>query len=153
MPDSAPAYRDRLPAAALPDGETLIAEIAPDRGRYIRDHVTIAAIGGVIAVALLLILGKSEVIWAGIAGVMGAMALRGIWFYSDVMRARWILSNAALIGPGSARYELSDITTLRPLLGDVQVVTGGGRKALIKHQADSRATIAQISAAQQEHHP
>lgn len=147
MSDPAPAYRDRQPAPVAPEGETVLASFAPDRGRYIQDHLTIAAIGGVVAVIVLLVLGKGDQIWAGIVGVMAAMLLRGAWLYSDVMAMRWLLTDRALIAPGQARYDLADIARLRILMGDVQVTTHGGRKTLIKHLADPQAAITRIEAA------
>lgn len=148
MSDPAPAYRDRQTAPVAPEGEQVLASFAPDRARYVRDHLTLAAIGGVVVVAVLLALGKSDQLWAGIVGVLAALTLRGAWLYPDVMAMRWLLTDRALIGPGQARFELSHITRLRALLGDVQVTTAGGRKTLIKHLADPQAVIARIRGAQ-----
>ncbi|MDO5658928.1 MAG: hypothetical protein Q4G36_11485 [Paracoccus sp. (in: a-proteobacteria)] len=133
MADS-PAYRDRLPQATVPEGETLIATFRPDRARYIRDHVNIAGAGIAVAMIVLLLIGRGEQLWTGFVGVVAAIGLRGLWFYRDVMRQQWLLTDRALIAPGPERFELSRITSVRRLLGDVQV-TAEGRRTLIKHQA------------------
>lgn len=145
--DKAPAYRDRLPTPILPAGEAELSRFRPDRTRYIRDHLTMVAAGGLVVVPVLWILSRGDHIWAGIFGVMGAMLIRGLWFYRDVMAMQWLLTDRALIAPGQDRFELSDITVLRRLMGDVQIITRGGRKTLLKHMADPEAVIAQIRAA------
>ncbi|MDO5648476.1 hypothetical protein [Paracoccus sp. (in: a-proteobacteria)] len=147
-PDRAPEYRDRLAAPSLPDGERQIALFAPDRARYIRDHLAMAGWGGVAVVVVMWLIGRADHLWAGILGVLAALTLRGLWFYADAMRARWLLTDRAVIAPGNDRFELADITTVRNLMGDVQIVTRGGRKHLIKHQADAANTAAMIRGAQ-----
>lgn len=145
MADS-PAYRDRLPQASVPEGETLLATFRPDRARYIRDHVNIAGAGIALAMVVLLLLGRGEQLWTAFVGVIAAIGLRGAWFYGDVMRQQWLLTDRALIAPGPERFELRQITALRRLMGDVQV-TADGRRTLIKHQADAGATRDRIEAA------
>lgn len=144
MTDRAPAYRDRLPPPVLPEGEREIARFTPDRARYIRDHVALAAGGGVVVVLILLVIGRGHLLWAGVVGTLAAIAFRGLWFYRDAMRVTWLLTDRALIGPGQERVELPDIVAVRRLMGDVQVVTRGGRKILIRHLPDAAAAQAMI---------
>lgn len=147
MSDRSPAYRDRLPNPVLPQGERQVAVFAADRGRYIGDHMALAAAGGVIVVLILWLIGRGDHLWAGVAGVLAAVVIRGLWFYGDAMRARWLLTDRALIAPGQDRFDRADITAIRRLMGDVQIVTRGGRKLLIKHQADPAATATTIRTA------
>lgn len=142
-----PAYRDRQSTPTLPEGEREIITLAPDRARYIRDHMGIAALGGVVVVVGMLVLGRGDHLWAGIVGVLAAIGLRGAWFYRDVMAMRWLVTDRAVIAPGQDRFEHADITTLRSLMGDVQIITRGGRKTLIKHQSNAAQTIALIRGA------
>lgn len=147
MQDKPPAYRDRLPEASVPEGETLLATFRPDRARYIRDHVNMAGAGIAVAMIVLLILGRGELLWTAFVGAIAAIGLRGLWFYRDVMRQRWLLTDRSLIAPGPERFDLRRITTLRRLLGDVQVTAEGGQRTLIKHQADAADTLRQIERA------
>lgn len=144
MTERGPAYRDRLPPPVLPDGEREIARFAPDRARYLRDHVALAAGGGVVMVLILWAIGRGHLLWTGVLGTFAAIAFRGIWFYPDTMRTVWLLTDRALIGPGQDRVERTDIAAVRRLMGDVQIVTRGGRKILIRHLADSEAARAMI---------
>ncbi|MDO5633030.1 MAG: hypothetical protein Q4G22_14530 [Paracoccus sp. (in: a-proteobacteria)] len=144
MTDRSPAYRDRLPPPVLPEGEREIARFTPDRTRYFRDHVALAAGGAVVVVLILWAIGRGHLLWTGVFGTFAAIAFRGMWFFPDAMRATWLLTNRALIGPGQDRVERGDIATVRRLMGDVQVVTRGGRKILIRHLEDSAAAVALI---------
>lgn len=145
MPD-APQYRDRLSDAAAAEGETVLARFAPAREAYIRNHIAWAAIGGVLSVAVLWAIGRSHVIWAALLGVGGALILRGVFLYRDSMRAHWLLTPEALIGPGGERIELNSISDVRRLFGDVMVVTRSGRKLLIRYLPDPDAAVAAIKA-------
>lgn len=146
MTERGPAYRDRLPPPVLPEGERELARFVPDRARYVRDHVALAAGGGVAVVLILLLIGRGHLLWAGVLGTFAAIALRGVWFHSDAMRVSWLLTDRALIGPGQERIDRADITAVRRLMGDVQVVTRGGRKVLIRHLADPASAQAMIEA-------
>ncbi|MDO5706768.1 MAG: hypothetical protein Q4G49_17080 [Paracoccus sp. (in: a-proteobacteria)] len=147
MTERGPAYRDRLPPPVLPEDEREVARFIPDRARYIRDHFALAAGGGVAVVLILLVIGRGHLLWTGVAGTFAAIAFRGMWFYPDTMRVVWLLTDRALIGPGQDRVDRADIAAVRRLMGDVQVVTRGGRKILIRHLADSQAAQAMIEGA------
>ncbi|MDO5621465.1 MAG: hypothetical protein Q4G24_08355 [Paracoccus sp. (in: a-proteobacteria)] len=146
MQDNAPAYRDRLPAPVAPEGEVARASFAPDRARYLRDYMTLAAIGGSAVVLVLLLLGKADQLWAGILGTSAALILRGGWMYADTMAMRWLLTDRSLIGPGQQVIALADIASVRAFMGDVHVTTKAGRKMLLKHLADPQAAASRIEA-------
>ena len=124
-------------------GDRVLAEFRPDRLAYVRNHMQWAAMGGVLAVVALVLMGRADTIWAAVMGVLLAMVLRGAWLYRDVMRTRWLLTEAALIGPGQ-RIERAEIAVARPVFGGVAVVTRGGRKVLIQYLADPAAAAAAI---------
>lgn len=138
----APTYRDRLPAPEA-EGEEVLAEFRPDRMAYIRNHLQWAALGGVVAVVVLLLAGRGDIIWAAVAGVLLAMLLRGALLYRDVMRMRWLLTATELRGPGE-RIARADILRVKPVFGGLAVATGSGRKVLIQYLADPAAAAALI---------
>lgn len=131
----------------LEPGEKLIEAIRPDRGRYWRDH-------GVMAVGLMALAGG--VLWAtgtpypaiGSLGAILAVGVRAAYLASETLGQRWILTDRRLILPGGQRaVALSDLETVRPFLGDVQVITRSGDKHLLKHMANSAETVGKIVSA------
>ncbi|MCB1400268.1 MAG: hypothetical protein KDJ82_10575, partial [Rhodobacteraceae bacterium] len=59
----------------------------------------------------------------------------------------WQLTDRRLIGPQGRQVMLLEIETVRRLFGDVQIITRGGAKHLIKHLADGEAVVTRITAA------
>lgn len=135
------------PAVALDPGEKLIAEFRPDRGRYWRDHA-------ILAVALMAVAGI--VLWAidspypaiGSLGAILAVAVRAAYLASESLAMRWVLTDRRLLLPGGTRVvPLLELATVRPFLGDVQLITRAGDKHLLKHLANAEDVVAQIVAA------
>ena len=124
-------------------GERVLAEFRPDRAAYVRNHLQWAALGGVLAVVALVLMGRADTIWAAVLGVLLAMVLRGAWLYRDIMATRWLLTDKALHGPGR-RIERADISLVKPVFGGLAVVAGGGRKVLIQYLADPAAAASTI---------
>ncbi|OOY29854.1 hypothetical protein BMI90_02600 [Thioclava sp. L04-15] len=120
----------------------------PDQKRYWTDHAVLAVIGAVIVSAVLFWLGKgNQVTIAAFAIVLG-MALRGLYFRSEAFARRWQLTDRRLIGPQGKQVMLLEIDAVRSLMGDVQVVTKGGDKHLIRHLADAAPVVREIESAQ-----
>jgi hypothetical protein len=131
----------------LDEGELVEAVFLPDRDRYWKDHAILGLIGSALVAVALLAMGQpGQIAIATIAIVVG-MGLRGLYFRSEVFARRWQLTDRRLIGPQGKQAMLLEITTVRRLMGDVQIVTKSGAKHLIRHLADSPAVVAQIEAA------
>lgn len=125
-----------------------IVEFRPDAGRYWQNQLATAV--GLGAVAGLVLVGMGNPFpWTGPVAAMLALGLRGAYLKSEVMAEVWHLSDGALVGPAGRRVALSDIVTVRTLLGHVQLVTRAGDKILIRYLADARAAAAAIEAARQ----
>ncbi|WP_370206982.1 hypothetical protein [Pararhodobacter marinus] len=134
-------------APILEDGEKILAEFRPDRGKYWRDH-------GVMAVILMALAGF--VLWAidspypaiGSLGAILAVGVRAAYLAGETLSLRWVLTDRRLILPGGQRaVMLGDIATVRPLLGDVQIITTGGDKHLLKHLANGADVVRRIAQA------
>lgn len=127
----------------LLSGETPLREIRPDPATYWRDHAAMAAAAAVAGLVILLLV-RPEHWWVGPVAAVLAIALRGTYLASDTLRQVWILTPTRLIGPGARVVSLASLTTVRRLLGDVQVITASGDKHLMKHVADAPAVVAAI---------
>lgn len=131
------------PAPTLEPGERLLAEFAPDKARYWRDH-------GVMALALMALAGL--VLWLldspypaiGSLGAILAVGVRALYLASETLALRWTLTDKRMILPGNRSVMLLELETARPLLGDVQLITKGGDKHLLKHLADGKAALTRI---------
>ena len=130
--------------ALLEPGETVLTELRPDKGRYWRDHA-------VMAVGLMALTGG--VLWAigspypaiGSLGAILAVGVRAFYLASETLAMRWVLTDRRLILPGGQRsVALLQVETVRPLLGDVQLITRSGDKHLLKCLADAAGAIARI---------
>lgn len=128
----------------LEPGETLVAEIRSDRGRYWRDH-------GIMAVALMALAGG--VLWAtgtpypaiGSLGAILAVGVRAAYLASETLGLRWRLTDRRIILPGGQRsVPLLDLKTARVFFGDVQLITQSGDKHLLKHVAGGPALVEKI---------
>lgn len=119
-------------------GETVLAEFRADRAAYWRGHLVMAALGGVLAGAVLVAMGNPAP-WVGPVGAVLALLARGAYMASEVLGLRWLLTDRRLILPGGRAFRLADITQARTFLGDVQVITRQGDKHLIKYQPAATA--------------
>lgn len=137
------------PAAERPleDGEPVNAVFLADRRRYWTDHAAMAAIGVAALLAILPWMGKADQIPVAALAVVLGLGLRGLYFRSEAFARRWQLTDRRLIGPQGRQVMLLEIAAVRRLFGDVQIVTNGGAKHLIKHLADAEAVMRQIEAA------
>ncbi|NBB98256.1 MAG: hypothetical protein GVY34_08815 [Alphaproteobacteria bacterium] len=130
----------------LEPGEKLLREIRSDTGRYWRDHGVLGVIGMVGAGVVLWAIG-SPYAAIGALGAVLALAVRGAWLYAEQMKFRWRLTNARLIGPGGRSVYLLELTQVRRLMGDIQIITKAGDKYLIKHIDGAEDVVAEIEAA------
>lgn len=133
-------------APELEQGEKLLREIASDRATYWRDH-GIMALAGMAAVGVVLLIMGSAHVAIGALGAVAAIGVRGAYLASEQLAARWWLTDRRLLLPGGRAVNLLEIETARRLFGDVQIVTAGGDKHLLKHVADAPQVAADILAA------
>lgn len=140
--------RDPLMGVTLPlaEGERVLAEIRADRVAYVKSHLIMAVLGGAVAGLVLVWLGNPDP-WIGPVAALLALGVRGAYLASEALAVTWRLTDRRLIGPGGRQIGLAEIETARPFLGDVQIVTRGGDKHLLKYLADPAATVAAIDAA------
>lgn len=131
------------PPPDLREGETLLAEFAPDTRAYWRDHAWMAVLAMAGGMVILWALGNPHV-WTGAVGGLAAVALRAWYLGSEEMAVRWFLTTQRLTGPGGRDVALSDIAKLRTLGSAVQIVTKGGDKHLMKYQPNREATLARL---------
>jgi len=134
------------PTAKLRDGETVLTSFRGDRMTYWREMAWLAAIAMVLGMVVLWLIGNPHV-WTGGVGGLAAIAMRAFYLASDDLKTRWDLTDQRLLGPGDRDIALSNITTVRPFLSAVQIVTADGDKHLIKYQADRDAVVAAIQQA------
>ena len=133
------------PTTPLAPGETVLAQLVPDRATYIRDHAVLAAVAMAAGMAILWALGNPHV-WTGAVGGLAAIAFRGWFVASDELAVRWDLTDRRLLGPGPRAVTLTRIAAVNVLGSAVQVVTDSGDKLLLKYQADRDDTRARILA-------
>ncbi|MCC5993515.1 MAG: hypothetical protein JJT99_13455 [Rhodobacteraceae bacterium] len=127
-------------------GEKKLRDIRSDKGIYWRDHGVMAVLGmGVVGMVLAFI--GSDHVAIGSLGAVLALGVRGIWLYSEQMKFHWVLTNMRLVGPGGRKVYLLELEKVRRLFGDIQLITKGGDKHLIKHVANAEALVAEIEAA------
>ena len=140
--------RDPLMGVSIPlaEGERLREEIRADRGAYVKSHLIMAVLGGAVAGLVLVWLNNPDP-WIGPVAALLALGVRGWYLASEALAVVWRLTDRRLIGPGGRQIGLAEIETARPFLGDVQIVTRGGDKHLLKYLADPAATVAAIDAA------
>lgn len=131
----------------IEQGEQVLLQIAPDRGRYWRGHLVMAVIGGVLAGVVLAFMGDPNP-WVGPIAAIAALLVRGWYLASETLALRWQLTDRRLVLPHGRAYRLVDITKARPFLGDVQIITAQGDKHLIKYPANPSELTAAIVRAQ-----
>ena len=117
-----------------------------DKATYIRVHVVMAIVGAALITGGLILAGNPDW-WVGIVGSFAGIAMRGYYIADEQLGFKWVLTESALLAPDEHRIDLSEIKTVRSLLGAVQVITRAGDKFLIKYQAAPKAVIADIKAA------
>ncbi|HDR28472.1 hypothetical protein [Rhodovulum sp.] len=132
--------------ADLEDGETVQAQFRADRGTYIKAHVLLAAIAGVGASLVLLLLGNPYP-WVGIVAALLGIGVRGAYLMGEELSAVWTLTDRALNGPGGRRVLFENIDKAGKLGAAVQIITRSGDKHLIKFLAEPDAVVARIVAA------
>ena len=127
----------------LAEGETVLAEFAPDKATYWRDQAWVAALGMAGGMAVLWANGNPHV-WTGAVGGLAAVAIRSWYLQSEEMAVRWVLTEDRLLGPNGRKMRIAEIDRLRSLGSAVQVITASGDKHLLKYQADRDATLTQL---------
>lgn len=130
-------------APELDPGERIEAAFAPDRATYWRDNAFLAGVGAIGIMGMMIVLQNPHVV-IGTLGAGAAVVARAAWLASETLGHRWELTDRRLIGPGGRMVMLLEVETARRLMGDVQVVTRGGDKHLIKHMADAPGVVAAI---------
>ncbi len=130
----------------LEPGEKHLRDIRSDRATYLRDHAVMAVLGMGIVGMVLAFIGSDHVLIGSVGAVL-ALIVRGLWLYSEQMKFHWVLTNQRLVGPGGRQAYLLELDKARRLFGDIQLVTNGGDKHLIKHVANAEAVVAEIEAA------
>jgi nitrogen fixation protein FixH len=123
--------------------ETVVATFTGDRTTYIKEHVMLAAIGSVAAVAILMALGNDHP-WTGVVGAVAAIAVRGVYVASEQIGQSWTLTRRELVSPTGMRIARADIANVRTIFSAAQVITRSGDKYMIKYQSDPATTAATI---------
>ncbi|MCB1336676.1 MAG: hypothetical protein KDK10_04170 [Maritimibacter sp.] len=133
------------PLPALADGETLVAKFSGHPATYIKEHAMLAAIGAVGATAVLMAMGNPHA-WTGAVGALLAIAIRGVYVYSEAVEQTWQLTDRRLLSPTGMIIPRTEIADVRTIISAAQVITRTGDKYLIKYQADPKAVAATIRA-------
>lgn len=135
------------PDTPLAEGEEVLTSFRADRATYTRSNTWMAvlAMGG--GMAVLWLLGNAHA-WTGAVGGLLAVAVRSFYMMSEELSVRWDLTDRRLLGPMQRAIRLGEISRLNKLGNVVQIVTHAGDKHLLKYQANPRATIERIKAAQ-----
>lgn len=126
-----------LPIPALADDETLVATFTGSRQTYIKEHIMLAAIGSVGAVAILMAMGNPHS-WTGVVGAVLAIGIRGVYVASEQIGMTWQLTDRRLITPAGMAIPRGEIEKVRTIFSAAQVVTRKGEKYMIKYQADPK---------------
>lgn len=134
------------PTTDLGPDERVIQSFHADRGAYIREHAWIAAFAMAAGMGILWAMGNPHV-WTGAVGGLAAILIRGLYVASDELKVRWDLTDQRLLGPQTRAVSLDQIKEVKVLGTNVQVITKGGDKHLMKYQADRDATRATLKSA------
>lgn len=134
------------PPLDLDPGEKVLRVLRSDRARYWRDHGVMAVLGMAVVGVVLFAIGNENVA-IGALGAVLAIGARGAYLASEQFAQRWWLTSRRIILPGARAINLAEMETARKLLGDVQLVTRGGDKHLIKHVAEPDTLVAELLAA------
>lgn len=131
------------PLPALADGETLVATFSGNPTTYVKEHVMLAAIGAVGATGVLIAMGEPHY-WTGAVGALLAIAIRGVYVYSEAVGQTWQLTDRRLLSPTGMTLPRSEIADVRTIISAAQVITRTGDKYLIKYQPDPKAVAQTI---------
>src|SRR5690554_5943162 len=134
------------PLATLEKGEKILRVVASDRARYWRDTITMGLVLAVLVGVVLWLMGNQYAL-IGVAGALAAAAARGVYLASEQLSFRWRLTDRRLIMPSGGSVMLLEMETIRRVFGDVQIITRGGDKHLVKHVADAPELVAAITGA------
>ena len=134
------------PPVTLEKGEKMLREVASDRARYWRDTISMGLVLAVLVGVALWLMGNQYAL-IGVAGALAAAAARGFYLASEQLSFRWRLTDRRLILPSGGSVMLLEMETIRRLFGDVQIITRGGDKHLVKHVADAPELVAAITGA------
>lgn len=140
--------RDSLFGSPQPLGpdETVTRVIRADAGVYLRNALVLAVVLGALAGGVLLALGNPFP-WVGPVAALAAVALRAVWLRSEALAAEWRLTDRRLLGPAGQAIPLGAIAAVRPVFGDLVVITRTGDKHLLKYLANGPAIRAAIETA------
>jgi hypothetical protein len=117
-----------------------------DRATYIRAHVLLAVLGGIVATGVLYAMGNPHG-WVGIVAAILGIGLRGAYLMSEELGHVWTLTGTDIEGPEGRRIALDSIARVRVIGSAAQVITHDGHKHLIKFLAEPAAAKAAIEAA------
>jgi hypothetical protein len=134
------------PTTDLDADERVTQSFHADRSAYIREHTWIAAFAMALGMGILWAMGNPHV-WTGAVGGLAAILIRGLYVASDELKVRWDLTNKRLLGPQTRAVALDQIKEVKTLGTNVQIITKGGDKHLMKYQADRDATRATLKSA------
>lgn len=123
--------------------DEVLATFSGNRTTYIKEHVMLAAIGSVGAVALLMATGNDHA-WTGVVGAVAAIVIRGVYVYSEQCAQTWTLTPTTLVSPAGVQIARRDIAQVRTIFSAAQVITHKGDKYMIKYQSDPAKTAAII---------
>lgn len=123
-----------------------LAQFKGDKSVFIRVQVIMALVGATLITGGLYLADNPDW-WLGIVGSFAGIAMRGYYIADEQLGFVWTLTKTHLISPSERSIGLHEITTVRSLLGSVQVVTKDGEKFLIKYQAEPEKIIAAINGA------
>ena len=121
----------------------IIADWRADPAIYWKNHMILAAVFAVAAYVVLWAIGNPFA-WTGPVAAVLAVFARAAFLRSEYLNGVWQLSETQLKGPLGRLVPLSAIAEVKPLFGDVLVVTHSGDKHLMKYLTDPAAVIAQI---------
>ncbi|WP_166418454.1 hypothetical protein [Cochlodiniinecator piscidefendens] len=127
----------------LNEDEMLTKTFVASKATYIKEHVMLAAIGSVIATAVLMFMGDPNP-WVGIVAAIMAIGIRGFYLASEQLNLHWHLTDRRLILPDGSALALRDIAKTRTILSAAQVVATTGDKYMMKYMADPAAICADI---------
>jgi hypothetical protein len=119
--------------------DAVIATFSGNRSTYIKEHVMLAALGAVAAVAILMALGN-QYPWTGLVGAVAAIGVRGVYVASEQIGQEWTLTEHNLVSPAGVIIPRAEIENVRTIFSAAQVITRSGDKYMIKYQADPGAT-------------
>lgn len=121
-------------------------EFRSDPALYWRGNLCLAVAFGVAGALVLYWVGNPYPWVAPIAAVM-AFGLRGLYLRSEALEQTWRLEGDGLKGPDGKAIPLSDISSVRTMWCDVQVMTRSGEKVLMKYVANPVGVIGKINQA------